>query len=246
MAKVTLTFGVPDWLHKILRFTKRSMVPAAAPVINLWGDRDIEYSYIASRLPQGPGEALDFGSAFANLSLHAIQRGWNVTGVDLLPHPIYWKHPKFRFIQGDFLELDFPPASFDLILNCSAVEHVGLPGRYDVAAPESDGDLAAMKKMLALLKPGGLMILTIPTGRDAVIAPLHRVYGSIRLPKLLQGFDILEQLFWVKNNENIWLPADREAALAYIPAGDGSDPTHCSYALGCFILKKPSRNQQGC
>jgi SAM-dependent methyltransferase len=243
MAKLTLTFGVPDWLHKILRTAKHSMVPAAAPAINLWGDRDIEYSYIASRLPQGPGEALDFGSAFANLSLHAIQRGWNVTGIDLRPHPIYWKHPDFRFIQGDFLEIAFPSAFFDLILNCSAVEHVGLPGRYDVAAPASDGDLAAMKKMLALLKPDGLMTLTIPIGRDAVIAPLHRVYGSIRLPKLLQGFDIVEQLFWVKNSENVWLPADREAALAYIPTGDHADPSRCSYALGCFMLKKPSSNR---
>jgi SAM-dependent methyltransferase len=238
MAKVTLTFRLPDRLHNILRSTKRSLAPATSPVINLSGDRDIEYSYIASRLPQGPGEALDFGSAFANLSLHAIQRGWNVTGVDLLSYPIYWKHPNFRFVQGDFLQLEFPPSFFDLILNCSAVEHVGLPGRYDLETTETDGDLSAMNKMLALLKPGGGMILTVPVGRDAVIAPLHRVYGTNRLPKLLAGFEILEQCYWVKDAANYWLSSNREAALAFVPTGDGSDPARCSYALGCFILRK--------
>jgi len=245
MAKVTLTVRLPDWLHNILRSTKHFVAPPTSPVINLWGDRDLEYSYIASRLPQGPGEVLDFGSAFGNLSLHALQRGWNVTGVDLLSHPIYWKHPNFRFVQGDFLLLDFPPASFDLILNCSAVEHVGLPGRYNLEIPETDGDLAAMKKLLALLKPGGLMLLTVPAGRDAVIPPLHRVYGANRFPKLLQGFEIIEQLFWLKNSENLWLSADRDAALAYVPTGDHTDPSSCSYALACFILRKPVQQSSG-
>ncbi len=241
MTRVNFSFSLPDWLHRILRSTKRSLASPASEVINLWGDRDIEYSFIASRLPQGPGEALDFGSAFANLSLHAIQRGWNVTGVDLLSHPIYWKHPNFHFVQGDFLQLQFPPSSFDLILNCSAVEHVGLPGRYDLETPETDGDLEAMRKMLALLKPGGLMILTIPVGRDAVVAPLHRVYGPNRLPKLLDGFEILEQCYWVKDAANFWLSSNREQSLAYLPTGDGSDPQRCSYALGCFTLRKPGR-----
>jgi SAM-dependent methyltransferase len=241
MANVTVTFRLPDRLHKILRSTKRSLVSSGSAVINLSGDRDIEYSYIASRLPQGPGEALDFGSGFANLSLHAIQRGWNVTGVDLLSYPIYWKHPNFRFVQGDFLQLEFSPSSFDVVLNCSAVEHVGLPGRYELETSETDGDLAAMKKMLVLLKPDGLMLLTIPLGRDAIIAPLHRVYGANRIPKLIDGFAILEQCYWVKDNANCWLSSTREAALAYVPTGDGSDPTKCSYALGCFKLKKPAR-----
>lgn len=244
MAKVIFTLSLPDWLHNILRSAKRSLAPSTSPAINLTGDRDIEYSFIASRLPQGPGEALDFGSAFANLSLHAIQRGWNVTGVDLLSYPIYWRHPNFRFVMGDFLKLEFSPASFDLILNCSAVEHVGLPGRYDVETPESDGDIAAMKKMLTLLKPGGLMLLTLPAGRDTVIAPLHRVYGAIRLPKLLQGFEVVEQLFWAKNSENCWLPADRGAALAFVPTSNRADPASCSYALACFILKRPT--EQSC
>jgi SAM-dependent methyltransferase len=238
MAKVNLRLSLPDWLYGALRSTKRALVYPESQAINLSGDRDIEYSFFASRLPQGPGEALDFGSAFANLSLHAIQRGWNVTGVDLLAYPIYWKHPNFHSVQGDFLQLQFPPSSFDLILNCSAVEHVGLLGRYDLETPETDGDLEAMRKMLALLKPGGLMILTIPVGRDTVVAPLHRVYGVSRLPKLLDGFEIVEQCYWVKDAANFWLTSNREQALAYLPTGDGSDPQKCSYALGCFVLRK--------
>jgi hypothetical protein len=114
-----------------------------------------------------------------------------------------------------------------------------LPGRYDVNAPEQDGDLRAMRKMRELLKPGGLMLMTIPAGHDAVIAPFHRVYGEQRLPRLLEGFQINEQCYWVKDKENCWVSSTRDAALQYVATGGGTDVSHCSYALACFVLSKP-------
>jgi len=184
----------------------------------------------------GPGRLLDFGASEGSLSIVAAQRGFNVLALDLGMEKFAWKHPQVEFLQGDLLKMDLPMESFDVILNCSAVEHVGLTGRYGVAAEETDGDLAAMERFSALLKASGRMLLTIPCGLDAAIPPWHRVYGEKRLPKLLKGFDIAAEEFWVKHADNRWHPCDRATALSFAPTGHPSDPTLCSYALGCFVL----------
>jgi 2-polyprenyl-3-methyl-5-hydroxy-6-metoxy-1,4-benzoquinol methylase len=117
-------------IELILRsFYRRISEP---PVPNLKGDRDIEYSWIAANMPEGPGEALDFGSGPSYMGLIAVRKGFNVTAVDLEPVKWFYKHPNFKFIQGDIFKLEFPPAHFDLIINCSTIEHVGLPGRYGI------------------------------------------------------------------------------------------------------------------
>ncbi len=99
---------------------------------NLSGDRDIEWSWVAAQMPSGPGEALDFGHGGSHLGLIAAQRGFNVTAVDLEPARWFYQHPCLRFIQGDILRLPLPAGHFDLVINCSTVEHVGLVGRYGV------------------------------------------------------------------------------------------------------------------
>ena len=105
------------------------------------------------------------------------------------------------------------PTSFDVVLALAAVDHDGL-GRYnDPIAP--DGDLLTMDAMRAWLKTGeqrrqerriprpgdsrgprqardapdsGLLILGVPIGPDLLVWNLERVYGSIRLPLLLEGW----------------------------------------------------------
>jgi hypothetical protein len=130
----------------------------------------------------------------------------------------------------------------DFVLNCSTTEHVGLQGRYGVAFDETDGDLSAMQKLRKLLKASGKMLMTIPCGQDAVMVPWHRVYGRERLPKLLDGFGVEEQVYWMKRADNRWYRVGREEALSYPPTTPivpTTDPTRgptCCYALGCFVL----------
>lgn len=238
MGRVSISVNLPEWLHSTLQGIKHSVAKKDGAAITLAGDRDIEWSYIASRMPTGPGEALDFGCGFGNLSLLLAQRGFQVTGVDLLTYPRYWEHPHCTFVQGDFLQLDLPKNHFDLIVNCSAVEHVGLSGRYGMPVSESNGDLTAMQRMADVIKPSGVMLLTIPCGRDNVFSPLHRVYGAHRLPQLLLCFEVGEQCFWVKRATNRWVPCDREVAFSFKATANLENPALCSYALGCFVLRK--------
>jgi SAM-dependent methyltransferase len=237
--RLSVPISVPGWLHRSLRKIKRSLASENRDPtgINLAGDRDIEWSYIASRLPTGRGYVLDFGCGFGNMSIHAIQKGYRVVALDLEPNAFSWSHPNVEMVCGDLLNIALPDSAFDFILNCSTVEHVGLAGRYGVAFEESDGDLEAMRKLRTLLKASGKMLLTIPCGRDAAIVPWHRVYGKERLPKLLDRYRIDEEGYWVKQADNRWYPAHKDAALAYVPTGHPTIAAACSYALGCFVLR---------
>ena len=236
MTRVNLPVYLPEWVYRRLRRIRRSIQGRSPNGVNLFGDREIEWSFIVSRLPEGPGEALDFGASFGNLSIAAARRGLHVLALDLEPERFAWKHPNVDFLCADLLKAELSIHSFDVIMNCSAVEHVGLQGRYGIAVEEGDGDLEAMKKFRSLLKPTGMMLMTIPCGQDAAIAPWHRVYGEKRLPRLLDGFEIKEEEFWTKQSDNRWQLSDREIALAYVPTGHPSDPTLCSYSIGCFVL----------
>jgi SAM-dependent methyltransferase len=230
---------LPRPLYESTRKIKRIFVPPhTREGIDLSGDRDIEWSFIASRIKAGPGEALDFGCYSGNLSILAAQYGYRVVGVDLEPHRFPFQDPNVEFVRGDVNKLELPLEKFDLILNCSTIEHVGLAGRYGIAAEETNGDLAAMRKLQTLMKASGRMLLTLPCGQDAVMAPWHRVYGRQRLPLLLEGYKIEEQQFWVKQKDNRWMQSDRETALSFPPTGHPTVAVYCSYALACFVLRK--------
>ncbi len=207
-------------------------------VPNLLGTRDIEWSWIVSQMPHGLGQALDFGSGRSNLGLVAAQCGFEVTAVDLLEVNWRYLHERLHFVRGDILKLQIPNDYFDLVINCSAIEHVGLAGRYNVNENRPDGDLEAMKHLRELMKPGGTMILTVPVGQDAVFAPFHRVYGKQRLPKLLEGYSGVKDDFWAKDSDNRWVMVDKDAALSFKAASRSSDPKENIYALGCFVLHK--------
>lgn len=203
------------------------------PIPNSLGERDIEYSFIAANMPQGAGYALDFGSGSSYMSLLAARKGFMVTAVDLTPSQCLHTHPNLKFIQGDFLKLSFAKNQFDLIINCSTIEHMGIAGRYGVEKPSFNMDLEGMNALRSILRPGKVMLLTIPVGVDASILPCHRVYGKKRLPKLLQGWDIQKAEYWIKDRSNKWICSREEEALM-------QKSSQYYYGLGLFILQKPA------
>ena len=85
----------------------------------------------------------------------AAQRGFEVTAIDLESVQWYYAHKKLHFVQGDILKSSLPTKHYDLIINCSTVEHVGLAGRYGTTYSRPDGDLEAMARLRDLMKPGG-------------------------------------------------------------------------------------------
>lgn len=203
----------------------RSLSDPPAP--NLRGDRHVEYSWIAANLPSGPGKALEFGCANSWLAFAAARRGFETIGIDLTPVEWFYRYPGLQFVQTDLFDLELPPESLDLIINCSTVEHVGLT-RYGDGGNDV-GDLQSMAKLRQLLKQQGVMLLTIPVGQDATVAPLHRIYGQNRLPLLLDGFVVQRKEYWTKDDQNLWVLTDERKALS-------QELRPNMYGLGCFVL----------
>jgi hypothetical protein len=199
--------------------------------LDLSGDRDVEWSWIAGNLPECPGRVLDFGPSSAASGLIAAFKGGDVLGLDLEVQPRSpYVHPQLSLRQGDLLTYDFGTERFDTIINCSTVEHVGLFGRYG-SGDVPDGDLQAMQRMRALMRgPESRMLMTIPVGVDGVFAPAHRVYGPTRFPKLTAGFSIIREMYFRKPQEDQrWKATSRENAFMV--------PSSASfYALGLFVL----------
>jgi SAM-dependent methyltransferase len=194
----------------------------------LSGDRAIEWSWVAVHLPANACHVLDLGCVGSVLTGIASRFGHQVTAVDL--NDIEYEMPRVTFRKGDIDELDFDDRQFDVIMNCSMIEHVGLENRYG-SRKILDGDLMAMEKLGKLLAADGRMILTIPVGVDANISPFHRIYGTERLPKLLAAYRILQEEFWTKGDIGIWNQCGKETALLTKGSAD-------HYALGLFLLLK--------
>ena len=87
-------------------------------------------------------------------------------------------------------EFEGQTEKFDVVLSISSIEHDGL-GRYGDSLNPT-GDFEAMEQFKELLKPDGTLILAVPIGSDAVVWNAHRIYGRLRLPMLLDGWNVVD------------------------------------------------------
>lgn len=86
---------------------------------------------------------------------------------------------------------------YDCVISYSSIEHSGL-GRYgDPLNPESD--IETMNDIHKSLKKNGLLLLGVPIGHDALVWNVHRIYGKIRLPLLIEKFTEIE---WIPNKKD--------------------------------------------
>eukprot|EP00295_Goniomonas_pacifica_P032666 CAMPEP_0175955904 /NCGR_PEP_ID=MMETSP0108-20121206/32760_1 /TAXON_ID=195067 ORGANISM="Goniomonas pacifica, Strain CCMP1869" /NCGR_SAMPLE_ID=MMETSP0108 /ASSEMBLY_ACC=CAM_ASM_000204 /LENGTH=191 /DNA_ID=CAMNT_0017282817 /DNA_START=23 /DNA_END=598 /DNA_ORIENTATION=+ len=82
----------------------------------------------------------------------------NVTTLEYLR--VVYQHPNIRTVQvGD----GTPPGPFDVALSLSSLEHDGL-GRYGDPI-NATADLTSMQELRKVIKPGGLLFLSVPVGR---------------------------------------------------------------------------------
>ena len=165
-------------------------------------------------------------------------------------------HPRLSTLEMTHALKRSTPASYDIIVSYSSIEHDGL-GRYgDPLDPE--GDFHAMREFRTLLRPGGFLLLAVPCWKkDAVIQLLARVYADLRLPLLLRGWDYrggtVNHGAWSPNlplsvnNEWGWQPImilRNTDSNCSITCADASLYGHaCRPSLDCGILHRPNASQ---
>lgn len=194
---------------------------------DLKGEKALDWGWVCVNLPKSARRGLDIGCGESPTVPAMLALDYEeVVAVDL-QFPLDKQLSGPHFIQGDFNQLSLHPG-FDVIVACSAVEHIGLSGRY-TSGEDADGDLRAMQKIRTLLKKDGILILTIPAGQDAVYRPWHRVYGTGRLQHLLSGFCVRKSSGYLKEPWGPWKKVNLDEALAF-PA------TAARYALAQMVL----------
>ena len=124
----------------------------------------------------------------------------SVTTIDYnnLTYETGHNYPDIRTISSHEFESFYSDTSeyYDMAFSISSFDHDGL-GRYGDPL-DANADITAMTSVMKVLKPGGRLILTVPIGPDLVVYNLHRIYGRIRLPLLLEGWEIVDTLGWRK------------------------------------------------
>ncbi|KJE96764.1 hypothetical protein CAOG_07036 [Capsaspora owczarzaki ATCC 30864] len=108
-----------------------------------------------------------------------------------------YQHPNITTVTPDVLQsMPFlhEHGLFDVAVSITSFDHDGL-GRYgDPVHPAAD--LLAMQNVRCVLKPGGRLVLTVPVGPDGLAWNLHRRYGPLRLPLLIQDWQVRRRIGW--------------------------------------------------
>ncbi len=150
---------------------------------------------------------LDIGCWGSLLPIQLGSLGHEVYGIDIIDYPL--QHPNLTFVRGDICHMPFSDQSFDVVTAISTIEHIGL-GRYGDPI-HSNGDKRAVREIARVLKPLGKAIIAVPFGDKRAVVykqnlPLQIVYDLSSLKKLLTGFKVQYENYWVRDDAQHWTP----------------------------------------
>jgi SAM-dependent methyltransferase len=108
-------------------------------------------------LPALPGPVvLNAGAGAGSLTLRLVEQGLRVTSVDASAELCDWVRARLGpaaadnpVLRGDLERLDLPDAAFDAAVCAEVLEHL-------------DDDAAAVAELHRVLRPGGLLAVTVP------------------------------------------------------------------------------------
>jgi hypothetical protein len=55
----------------------------------------------------------------------------------------------------------------------------------------------------------------------------------------LEGYEIVKEEFWIKNQQNRWILSEKEKALDFEASMGSWNSLTNICALGCFVLRRP-------
>jgi SAM-dependent methyltransferase len=156
------TAGVHAGLSSLWKEPVLGLKRLALPV-SYW--RTAEFAYVWKHLSCPPGaHILDLGSPKDLAMFLARQRGYRVSATDVLPEAIALskryaraqgldgdRSGKVRSEVQDGRALSYPDDLFDAAFSVSVLEHI--PDR---------GDSDAIRELIRVVKPGGVVIVTVP------------------------------------------------------------------------------------
>ncbi|TSC88498.1 MAG: Methyltransferase type 11 [Microgenomates group bacterium Gr01-1014_5] len=165
----------------------------------VFSERIIENPIIIQNLPREKSKILDVGSRYSQVPLEMASLGHEVWALDIEEY--LFKHKNLKFVKGDIRKTKFERGFFDAVTIISTLEHVGMGETSYGDVEERDGDITAMAEIRRVLKPGGIVLITVPFGK-AKFLPFLRVYDKARIKKISQGFKVIEEIYMLNDKEN--------------------------------------------
>jgi SAM-dependent methyltransferase len=210
---------------KLVRFAYRFIDVEASAETAPPDERIIEYSFVIGKLASIPvGQVLDVGcTARLNYLPAALASlGWDVWGIDR--REFKFKHPNFHLVLEDVRKTSFPDNFFDAVYAISTLEHIGLSGRYGVTKEDTEGDAKTITEIARILRPGGILLCTVPYAREAkIIKSLQRIYDKLSLDRLFNNWTKNDEIWYYRGDDGYWIPLPgKDATKVANPDGESA------------------------
>ena len=158
-------------------------------------ERIVEYPWLFSRLPKGPGKLLDAGSIlnFAYILKKEMLLNKQIFISTLAPELTCYWYNNISYIFEDLRETCFRDGFFDIIVSISTIEHIGLDNTMlyseDEHKREDDtaGYLKAIMEYHRILTSGGRLYISVPFGKH-VNHGWFQVFDTSMVDRLLDKF----------------------------------------------------------
>lgn len=193
----------------------------------VFSERIIENPIIIRHLPEKESKILDVGSRYSQVPLEMASLGHEVWALDIEEY--IFKHKKLKFVKGDIRKTKFKSGFFDVVTIISTLEHVGMGQTSYGDLEEEDGDVTAMQEIRRILKPKGVVLLTLPFGKPKFL-PFLRVYDKERIKKISRDFKLVKEIYMLNDKEN-W------GVSTYEKVKD-IENTHHTIGNAFFLLQK--------
>jgi SAM-dependent methyltransferase len=152
--------------------------------------RDLFLTYIPKK-----GRVIDGGCGFAKWVIYLKRLGYDIVGIDnneLAISKLKDYDSSLQVELGDILHIHYPDSSFDAYISMGVVEHF------------EDGPLPALKEAYRVLKPDGLIFVSVPTVN--IMRTFVRRQCRILINVLPMSF-IMLKLNWRKSKRGALLAA---------------------------------------
>jgi SAM-dependent methyltransferase len=168
-------------------------------------ERAAEIPYVFRGLAGlSPGaRVLDVGAAESTVAFSLASLGYEVTALDPRPYP--FSHPRLVTVTSALGDWDSDRV-FDAVICLSTIEHVGL-GAYGLEAGQDRADLAAMRRLHELTRPGGRLLLTTRFGKAGADS-FQRTYDRDGIAELLTGWKVEDETFVCRADDATWIVAE--------------------------------------
>lgn len=144
-----------------------------------------------SLVPHGQ-PIIDIASGSSLLPAYCHALGYEAWQHDMHPQIVRWRNGRIP-VECDVLVIHrkAPLGYFACAFLICALEHFGL-GRYgDALNPQAD--IQAVESIWGILKPGGVLVVTVPFGPAGVVWNTHRIYNAHRLALVFSGWALVRE-----------------------------------------------------